>query len=140
MRRFAVLAALAATAVPALALPAGAAAAPETPNRPGAVYAATNDPTGNEIRVFDRAADGRLTPAGDVATGGLGSGNFEQSANSVVLGGRGGESSPINFTGSARFLLTRTPEATASRSSASGPTAPSSSRSRRAAGSTARSA
>ncbi|CAA9524389.1 MAG: hypothetical protein AVDCRST_MAG85-3101 [uncultured Solirubrobacteraceae bacterium] len=109
MRRSAVLAALAAATVPAFALPAGAAAAapPDaTPTRPGAVYAATNDPTGNEIRVFNRAADGRLTPAGDVATGGLGSGNFEQSANSVVLGGRGGESSPINFTGSARFLLT----------------------------------
>lgn len=92
----------------AAVLPAAAAAEPPdpTPARPGAVYAATNDPTGNEIRVFNRRTDGRLTPAGDFETGGLGSGNFEQSANSVVLGNRGGESSPINFTGSERFLFT----------------------------------
>lgn len=87
----------------AAVLPAAAAAQPPdtTPARPGAVYAATNDPAGNEIRVFSRRSDGRLTPAGDFETGGLGSGNFEQSANSVVLGNRG-----INFSGSERFLFT----------------------------------
>ncbi len=97
----------AALVLPAL-LTSGAAAEPPdtTPGRPGAVYAATNDPTGNEIRAFSRRSDGQLTPAGDFQTGGLGSGNFEQSANSVVLGNRGGESSPINFTGSERFLFT----------------------------------
>jgi 6-phosphogluconolactonase (cycloisomerase 2 family) len=99
---------LAVTLLLAAVLSAGAAAqSPDTtPARPGAVYAATNDPTGNEIRVFNRRSDGQLTPAGDFQTGGLGSGNFEQSANSVVLGNRGGESSPINFTGSERFLFT----------------------------------
>jgi 6-phosphogluconolactonase (cycloisomerase 2 family) len=108
MRRLIAPAALAAASLLAVVLPAGAApAAPDRPpTSPGAVYAATNDPTGNEIRVFARGADGRLTPSGDVATGGLGSGNFEQSANSVVLGNRGGESSPISFTESARFLFT----------------------------------
>jgi 6-phosphogluconolactonase (cycloisomerase 2 family) len=107
-RRTLVLPILALTLLLAAVLPANAAAqSPETtPTRPGAVYAATNDPTGNEIRVFNRRADGQLTPAGDFQTGGLGSGNFEQSANSVVLGNRGGESSPINFTGSERFLFT----------------------------------
>jgi 6-phosphogluconolactonase (cycloisomerase 2 family) len=108
MRRSPVLAALAATSLVAAVLPAGTALAEPgpTPTRPGAVYAPTNDPTGNEIRVFSRGADGRLTPAGDFATGGTGSGNFEQSANSVALGNRGGESSPISFTESARFLFT----------------------------------
>ena len=107
-RRTLALPALAVTLLLAAILPAGAAPqSPDTtPARPGAVYAATNDPTGNEIRVFNRRSDGQLTPAGDFQTGGLGSGNFEQSANSVVLGNRGGESSPINFTGSERFLFT----------------------------------
>jgi Lactonase, 7-bladed beta-propeller len=38
----------------------------------GAVYAMTNGENGNEITVFDRAADGTLTLAGSVATGGNG--------------------------------------------------------------------
>jgi 6-phosphogluconolactonase (cycloisomerase 2 family) len=110
MRRLIALAALAGASALAVVLPAGAAPPPPppdtTPTRPGAVYAATNDPTGNEIRVFARGADGRLTPAGDFATGGRGSGTFEQSANSVILGTRGGEASPISFTQSPRFLFT----------------------------------
>jgi 6-phosphogluconolactonase len=40
----------------------------------GAVYTMTNSPEGNEIVVFNRCADGLLTKAGSVATGGLGSG------------------------------------------------------------------
>jgi 6-phosphogluconolactonase (cycloisomerase 2 family) len=39
---------------------------------PGAVYVMTNSTTGNEVLVFDRAANGALTPAGSYATGGLG--------------------------------------------------------------------
>ena len=38
----------------------------------GAVYAMTNDQNGNEILVFDRAADGSLTLTDTVATGGSG--------------------------------------------------------------------
>lgn len=38
----------------------------------GRVYIMTNDPTGNQIVVYDRAADGSLTWIANVATGGLG--------------------------------------------------------------------
>jgi 6-phosphogluconolactonase len=40
----------------------------------GAVYTATNAPTGNEIVVFTRGADGLLTRQPNVSTGGLGTG------------------------------------------------------------------
>ncbi|MGI9004054.1 MAG: lactonase family protein [Pseudonocardia sp.] len=39
-----------------------------------AVYVMTNQDVGNAVTVFDRAADGTLTPAGTVPTGGLGAG------------------------------------------------------------------
>jgi 6-phosphogluconolactonase (cycloisomerase 2 family) len=39
---------------------------------PGAVYAMTNAPDGNEIVVYERAVDGTLTLAGTVVTGGEG--------------------------------------------------------------------
>jgi 6-phosphogluconolactonase (cycloisomerase 2 family) len=39
---------------------------------PGAVYVMTNATAGNAILVFDRAANGGLTPAGSYSTGGLG--------------------------------------------------------------------
>jgi 6-phosphogluconolactonase (cycloisomerase 2 family) len=38
----------------------------------GHVYVQTNDPSGNAVIAFDRAADGTLTYAGTVSTGGLG--------------------------------------------------------------------
>src|SRR5918992_4612236 len=38
----------------------------------GALYTQTNDPNGNTVQRFDRAADGSLTPAGTFATGGVG--------------------------------------------------------------------
>ncbi len=41
---------------------------------PGAVYAMTNDATDNQVVVFDRGADGRLTLGGSFATGGRGVG------------------------------------------------------------------
>lgn len=43
-----------------------------TAGGPGAVYVASNDASGNAILVFDRSADGTLTPAGTVPTGGIG--------------------------------------------------------------------
>ena len=46
------------------------AAAPPT----GAVYTQSNDPTENQLFVFDRAADGSLTPRDVVSTGGRGTG------------------------------------------------------------------
>ena len=103
------LAALAATVI-TLVPAAGALAATTDPAlgnplRPGAMYAATNEPTGNRIQTFSRAQDGTLTPGAAVPTGGTGSGGFEGSANGVVLASRGGESSPNNLTGSPNLLL-----------------------------------
>jgi len=40
----------------------------------GAVYTLTNSPSGNAVKVFHRAGDGSLTSAGEVATGGTGTG------------------------------------------------------------------
>jgi 6-phosphogluconolactonase len=51
----------------------------------GAVYALTNAPTGNEVVVWNRAADGSLTPAGRYATGGLGSGAGLSSQGAIIL-------------------------------------------------------
>ncbi|HXG86879.1 MAG TPA: beta-propeller fold lactonase family protein [Vicinamibacterales bacterium] len=68
---------------------------------PGAVYAMTNDPTNNEVVVLDRHADGTLTPAGSFATGGRGSGTFENSANGLILG----EQSPNNLNGGFHYLF-----------------------------------
>jgi 6-phosphogluconolactonase (cycloisomerase 2 family) len=48
---------------------------------PGAVFTQTNDPAGNTVQRFDRAADGTLEPAGTFATGGAGL---------AALGGRQG--------------------------------------------------
>ena len=51
----------------------------------GAVYTMSNATTGNSILVFNRAADGSLTPAGSYATGGLGVGRGLGNQNAVVL-------------------------------------------------------
>lgn len=49
--------------------------------RSGAVYAMTNQPTGNAIVAYDRAQDGTLSLRGTFPTGGRGSGGFDQSEN-----------------------------------------------------------
>ena len=49
-------------------------AAPAFAGNIGAVYTATNSPTGNQVLVFDRSSDGSLTAAGSVNTGGRGTG------------------------------------------------------------------
>lgn len=56
----------------------------------GQVYTATNDPAGNSILAFDRAADGSLTAAGSYATGGVGTGAGLGNQGGVILanGGR----------------------------------------------------
>ena len=51
----------------------------------GAVYTLTNSPSGNAVAVFDRAADGSLTPDGTVPTGGLGTGAGLGSQGAIVL-------------------------------------------------------
>jgi 6-phosphogluconolactonase len=52
---------------------------------PGAVYTLTNQVGGNAVAVFTRGADGRLTAAGTVATGGTGTGASLGSQSAVTL-------------------------------------------------------
>ena len=70
---------LVAPAVTLLAVLAGPAAA--MAHSGGALYTQTNDPAGNVVQRFDRAADGRLARRGTLPTGGSGS---------RALGGRQG--------------------------------------------------
>ena len=57
---------------------------------PGAVYTLTNQPSGNSVIVFDRAADGTLTLAGSYPTGGTGTGAGSTFPTMVdPLGGQG---------------------------------------------------
>ena len=58
--------------------------------RSGAVYAMTNQPTGNAVTAFSRAPDGTLTLVGTFSTGGLGSGGGSDplgSQGSLILSG-----------------------------------------------------
>jgi 6-phosphogluconolactonase (cycloisomerase 2 family) len=57
----------------------------------GAVYSITNDPAGNSVIVFDRFADGTMSPAGVVASGGTGTGASLGDQGAVVLGGEGNQ-------------------------------------------------
>ncbi|MBF4769884.1 beta-propeller fold lactonase family protein [Nocardioides agariphilus] len=54
----------------------------------GHVYQPTNAAAGNAIAVFDRHADGSLTGAGSVPTGGLGTGASLASQGAIVRDGR----------------------------------------------------
>lgn len=67
--------------------------APQARTSDGAVYTASNNPSGNQILMFDRNADGALTFVNAFNTGGTGSGNS--------LGNQGG----IAQTTDGRFLL-----------------------------------
>ena len=51
----------------------------------GAVYTLTNSAAGNAVAVFERAADGALSPEGTVPTGGLGTGAGLGSQGALVL-------------------------------------------------------
>lgn len=64
---------LAATSI-ALAVAATLSAASQAGEGHGAVYALTNQASGNSVMVFDRAANGTLTYSGTFATGGTGTG------------------------------------------------------------------
>ncbi len=65
----------------ALSMVGAAAAADDS----GAVYTLTNSAAGNEVAIFSRAADGTLSPAGSVATGGLGTGMGLGSQGALTL-------------------------------------------------------
>jgi 6-phosphogluconolactonase (cycloisomerase 2 family) len=58
----------------------------------GALYTQTNDPAGNSVQRFARAADGSLTPAGTFATGGAG------------LAGLGGRQGAVALSGNGRYV------------------------------------
>ena len=53
--------------------------------RGGAVYSETNTAVGNAVVVFDRAADGKLTPYGTFYTGGNGTGSPLNTQGEVIL-------------------------------------------------------
>jgi 6-phosphogluconolactonase len=54
----------------------------------GEVYTLTNSPTGNAVKVFDRAGDGSLTADGEFATGGNGTGGGLGNQSALVLDGK----------------------------------------------------
>jgi 6-phosphogluconolactonase len=84
--------ALATAAVAALALASSAMAVArddDNDDRPKAVYALTNAPTGNEVVVYSRSRDGSLTPAGSVSTGGNGNGAGLGSQDAVKVSENG---------------------------------------------------
>jgi 6-phosphogluconolactonase len=58
-------------------------------DKPGNVFTASNDPAGNNVIVFDRAADGTLTQANSFSTGGLGTGTALGNAHGLVLSSNG---------------------------------------------------
>jgi len=53
----------------------------------GTVYTESNASTGNQVLVFQRGADGRLTPSGVVASGGMGTGAPLASQGALASGG-----------------------------------------------------
>src|SRR5262245_45483718 len=58
-------------------------------DKPGAVFTASNDTAGNNVIVFDRAADGTLTQANTFSTGGLGTGAGLGNQSGLVLSSNG---------------------------------------------------
>jgi 6-phosphogluconolactonase len=62
-----------------------AASAPNASPSPSAAYTLTNQVTGNAVLTFRRAADGTLTAAAQVATGGSGTGNGLGSQGALAL-------------------------------------------------------
>ncbi len=79
--------AVVAATLAALAATAGSASAGQ--GSAGAVYTLTNSAAGNSVVVFDRAANGALSPAGSFATGGLGSGDGLGSQGALILSDNG---------------------------------------------------
>src|SRR6188472_670709 len=80
---------VAAAVAAALSLVAATAASAGPDKTVGAVYTLTNSPAGNAVVAYDRAADGTLTPAGSVPTGGTGTGAGLGSQGALVLSDNG---------------------------------------------------
>jgi 6-phosphogluconolactonase (cycloisomerase 2 family) len=75
----------------------------------GAVYVASNAPAGNTILVFDRSADGVLTFADEVATGGLGTGAGLGNQGGIVLDPSGRRLYAVNAGDDSISVLAVTP-------------------------------
>ena len=101
MKRLLLLVAALATAAVVVAANAGAGA-----DSPGAVYTLTNLAAGNAVAVFDRAADGSLSPAGTYATGGLGTGASLGSQGAIVVT-RDGRQSSVSTRAATRSRRSR---------------------------------
>jgi 6-phosphogluconolactonase len=71
------------------ALAAGAQVDAAAANAPGSVYVMTNETTGNAVAIYRRSANGELTAAGTVPTGGLGTGGALGSQGAVALSDNG---------------------------------------------------
>jgi 6-phosphogluconolactonase len=80
--------ALAATSASFAGMSLTAAVASAAPD-PGAVYVLGNQPSGNRVLVYDRAADGTLTAAGSVDAGGVGTGGGLGSQGAIVTDAAG---------------------------------------------------
>lgn len=79
-RTFSIVIALALTGASLLSAGNGSSA-----DAPGAVYALTNAPSGNAVVVYNRGADGSLTPAGAYPSGGTGTGAGLGSQDAVIV-------------------------------------------------------
>ncbi len=66
----------------------GAVATGAMAHKPRAAYTLTNDPSGNEVKVFKRFRDGSLAPRGEFATGGTGTGAGLGNQGAIARDGR----------------------------------------------------
>ncbi len=72
-------------ALASLAAGPGAWAHDDDSDEAGALYTMSNAPDGNSVIVFERAADGRLAPAGTYPTGGTGTGGGLGNQGALIL-------------------------------------------------------
>jgi 6-phosphogluconolactonase len=98
-----------------LALPAGGATVPAQAAQdpgvvPGTVHTLTNDPAGNQVLTWARAADGSLTPAEPIATGGQGSGDGLGSQGAVIVSADGRYLFAVNAGSNDVSVLSIRPE------------------------------
>jgi len=92
-----------AAAAPATSVRGAAAAGAGT--TASTVYTETNDADGNQVAAYRRGADGTLSLMAKYATGGAGSGVFENTDTMVVVGSAVGESSPVDLGGGSDLLF-----------------------------------
>ena len=103
--------AMSAVLLAALVTTSAFAADDETSASRGTVYVADNSKTGNHILAFNRSATGALTPAGSVATGGLGTGTGLGNAGGLAMqeNGRGRLLFAVNAGSNEISVLAVTP-------------------------------